>query len=399
VEENKKNFWKRICIFTIVFLLAGGIGFLGAILYHDNTEEMLRDMAAVLIGTGIVIFSFTLSECNGFFIYKNETRYGRFAVMYVVSLAASLLLPFLPVTGWPFLVIFVLLGIFSNGMTGLAAGSICLLMAVNYSGSDLSIFLLYFLSGMTGILMFSMLDDSFRVGIPMLISMLVLLVLLTSNVVIFAKEPLSPALFMIPAVNLMISCILLLISLKMFSSIVIHRYRDRYMEINDPECPLLVELKDKSKDEYHHAMHTAYLADKIAKRLNMDDAAVKACGYYNRIGILRGENSWDNVSAICKGYHFPPYARKILREYMDPGEKLVSKETMVVLFADTIVSRIMSTFAENPQAQIDYGKLIDSVFQEKLETQELWCNEISLTQIREMKKIFTEEKLYYDFLR
>jgi hypothetical protein len=59
----------------------------------------------------------------------------------------------------------------------------------------------------------------------------------------------------------------------------------------------------------------------------------------------------------------------------------------------------MSTFAENPQAQIDYGKLIDSVFQEKLETQELWCNEISLTQIREMKKIFTEEKLYYDFLR
>jgi hypothetical protein len=171
------------------------------------------------------------------------------------------------------------------------------------------------------------------------------------------------------------------------------------MEINDPECPLLVELKDKSKDEYHHAMHTAYLADKIAKRLNMDDAAVKACGYYNRIGILRGENSWDNVSAICKGYHFPPYARKILREYVDPGEKLVSKETMVVLFADTIVSQIMSTFAENPQAQIDYGKLIDSVFQEKLETQELWCNEISLTQIREMKKIFTEEKLYYDFLR
>jgi hypothetical protein len=382
-----------------MFLLAGGIGFLGAMLYHDNTEELLCDMAAVLTGTGIVIFSFTLSECNGFFIYKNETRYGRFAVMYVVSLAASLLLPFLPVTGWPFLVIFVLLGIFSNGMTGLAAGSICLLMAVNYSGSDLSIFLLYFLSGMTGILMFSMLDDSFRVGIPMLISMLVLLVLLTSNVVIFAKETLSPALFMIPAVNLMISCILLLISLKLFSSIVIHRYQDKYMEINDPECPLLVELKNKSKDEYHHAMHTAYLSDKIARRLNMDDAAVKACGYYNRIGILRGENSWENVSAICKEYHFPPYARKILREYVDPGEKLVSKETMVVLFADTIVSRILSAFAENPQAQIDYGKLIDSVFQEKLETRELWCNEISLTQIREMKKIFTEEKLYYDFLR
>ena len=30
---------------------------------------------------------------------------------------------------------------------------------------------------------------------------------------------------------------------------------------------------------------------------------------------------------------------------------------------------------------------------------ELWCNEISLAQLSEMKKIFVEEKLYYDFLR
>lgn len=399
MEENKKNFWKRILVFTIMFILAGGIGFAGGMLYKDETDKLIRDVVMVLAGTGIVIFSFTLSEINGFFIYHNETRYGRFAIMYIVSLMASVLLPYLPVTGWPFLVIFVLLGVFSNGMTGLAAGSICLLMAVNYAGGDYAIFLLYFISGLAGILMFSTLDDDFRVGFPILISMLVLMLSLTANVVLFAKEQLSAAQFMIPAVNLMICCILLLISLKMFSSTVIHRYREKYMEINDPECPLLVQLKDMSKDEYYHAVHTAYLGDKIAKRLNLDDAAVKACGYYHRIGKLRGENNWENVSAICQEYHFPPLTRKILKEYVDADEKVVSKETIIVLFADCIVSSILYLFAKDPKAELDYEQLIDTVFKKKFETDELWGNEISLAQICEMKKIFIEEKLYYDFLR
>jgi hypothetical protein len=56
-------------------------------------------------------------------------------------------------------------------------------------------------------------------------------------------------------------------------------------------------------------------------------------------------------------------------------------------------------FEKDPRAQLDYKKLIDTVFKKKLETDELWDNEISLAQLYEMKKIFVEEKLYYDFLR
>lgn len=399
MEENKKNFWKRILIFTILFILSGGIAAGGGLLYQVQTDRMIRDVVMTLAGTGIVIFSFTLSEVNGFFIYENENRYGRFAIMYLISLIASVFLPYLPVTGWPFLVIFVLLGVFSNGMTGLAAGSVCLLMAVNYSGSDFSVFILYFISGMVGILVFSTLDDDFRVGFPIIISMLMLMLCLTANVILFAQEKLSAAQFMIPAINLMVCCILLLISLKVFSSTVIHRFREKYMEINDPECPLLVQLKDMSKEEYYRAVHTAYLSDKIARRLKLDDASVKACGYYHRIGKLRGENTWENVEAICEEYQFPPRTRKILKEYVDSGERIVSVDTCVVLFADNIVASILYLFSKNPKAELDYVQLIDTVFRKKLESVELWNNEISLRQIHEMKKIFIEEKLYYDFLR
>lgn len=399
MEKSKTPLWKRILIFGMMFLLSGLIALAGSLLYGNNTEEQMRNVVMVLTGTGVVIFAFSMSEINGLFIYRNEGKYGRFALMYLGSLIASVFLPYLPVKGWPFLVIFVLLGVFSNGVTGVTAGNACLLMAVNFSGSGFAIFWLYFISGVVGVLVFSRLNDEFHVGIPMFISLSILTLCLTANVILFSAEKLSLGQFMIPMVNLMICYILLLVSLKMFSSTVIHRNREKYMDINDPEFPLLVQLKEMSKEEYYHAIHTAYLSDRIARRLGFDDAAAKACAYYQRIGKLKGENTWENVSAICNEHHFPPNTKKILKEYVDESEKIVSKETVVVLFADCIVSSILYLFEKDPKAELDYEQIVETVFQKKLETDELWGNEISLAQVHEMKKIFIEEKLYYDFLR
>ena len=127
---------KRIVAFMFMFALAGTIAWGGSVFYKNQTELIIRNVVMILAGTGIVIFSYIMSEVNGFFVYQNEGRYGKFAVTYLISLLAAVFLPFLPVTGWPFLVIFVLLGVFSNGMTGLTAGSLCLLLAVNFAGCD-----------------------------------------------------------------------------------------------------------------------------------------------------------------------------------------------------------------------------------------------------------------------
>ncbi len=399
MEKNRTSRVKRILIFSMMFLLSGGIAFGGSILYQPGVETVMRNTIMVLAGTGIVIYAYLLSEAMGLFLYRNEGKYGKFSFVYLVSLAAAVFFPVLPATGWPFLVLFVLLGVFSNSVTGMAAGSVCLLLAVNFSGGDMTVFWLYFISGLTGILVFSNLNDDFLVGMPVVISLLVLLLCLTANRILFSREPLKAEQFTIPLLNLLVCCVLLLIILKAFSSSVIHKDQEKYMEINDPECPLLVQLKNLSKEEYYHAIHTAYLGDRIAKRLQLDDAAVKACGYYHRIGKLKGENTWENVSAICEEYHFPAKTKKILKEYVDGTEKVVSRETIIVLFADCIVSSILYLFEKDPMAQLDYRQLIDTVFKKKLETDELWGNEISLAQLWEMKKIFVEEKLYYDFLR
>lgn len=382
-----------------MFVLAGVIALAGSLLHGSDAGVLIRNVVMALAGTGIVIFAFTMEEINGRFIYRNDGKYARFGLAYLGGLIAAAFLPYLPVTGWPFLVIFVLLGVFSDGLTGLAAGSVCLLMAVNFAGGSFSVFWLYFVSGAAGILVFSTLNDEFKVGIPMFLSLMILTLCLTANVILLSREQLSAAQFTIPAINLLVSCILLLISLKLFSTAVIYRNREKYMEINDPEFPLLVQLKNMSKEEYYHAIHTAYLSDRIARRLGLDDAAAKACAYYQRIGKLKGDNTWENVSAVCSEYHFPPNTKKILKEFVDESERIVSPETVVVLFADCIVSSIAYLFEKDPKAELDYAQLIDTVFQKKLETDELWGSEITLSQVHEMKKIFVEEKLYYDFLR
>lgn len=232
-----------------------------------------------------------------------------------------------------------------------------------------------------------------------MVSLLVQMVCLSIQEVLFVNEVLHMQMFTIPAVNILVCLILLLILLKFFSFSIIYGSRDIYMDINDPECPLLVELKAFSKEEYYHAIHTAYLCDRIAKRLGMDDAVVKACGYYHRIGMIKGENSWENVKETLLKYNFPLEVQAVLKEYLDKNERIRAREAVVLLFCDTVISSISFLFSKEPQIKMDYEKIISAIFKKKLESGIIDYSRLSFGELQEMKKILLEEKLYYDFLR
>lgn len=405
MEENKKKptirqKMAKMSKILLMFLTSGIIAAVGTYFYGYGTEELLCNVVMVMLGTGIVIFALVSSEVYELYFYESRGDYGIFILFYLLGLVLALVFPLMPVAGWPFLVIFVVLSLFSNSISGLAAGSVCLMLAVTLGNTgSCREFLLYFFSGLVGVMVFSRLDEGFKVGIPIFISLVCLVVCLSANTVLFEQERISISQFTFIAINLMINLVLLLIILKIFSNNVIHKYEEKYMDLNDPECPLLVQLKEMSKDEYFHAIHTAYLSDKIARRLGLDPMIVKSCGYYHRIGLLKGENTWENVEEICKQYHFPPEARTILREYIDPAQDMLSKETIVILFADAIVSSIYDIFSKDSNAEVDYEQIIETVYRRKMSSGELLKSEISIGQLREMRKIFSEEKLYYDFLR
>ncbi len=402
MEKNDNS--KKIRVLNTVheaflFILTIGTSIAASYLYGKTSIEIIGITILMGIGFSGVLFTIEQSIEEESFLFDNGKHLWRVSLFYLISLGGSVLFPLLPKSGWPYLCIFIGLMLFSNRMIALSSGSVLLMLTILLQKGDTYSFFLYFISGLIGIVVFSYINEAFKVWCPLLISLLTLLLCLSIQEVLFINETLTLKMFIVPIVNIFVSLILLLIILKVFSVSIIYKKRDLYMDINDPECPLLVELKAMSKNEYYHAVHTAYLCDRITKKLKLDDSLVKACGYYHKIGILKGENNWENVQTILQENDFPMDVQRILMEYIDKKQRIISKETVVLLFSDTIISSISYLFSKDPEVKLDYPQLIGAIFKKKVESGIIDKSNISYCEIQEMKKILVEEKLYYDFLR
>ena len=383
-----------------IFFLSVFISGVAAFLYGYAAQEIIKIVIMSCVLAGCVVFAIEESRIFNAFLFDNSENMWRFTILYLFFLTGSVVFPMFPSGGWPYVAIFTGLMLFSGQLIAVCAGCNLLFISMLLTqGVSTDLFVIYFISGITGVLLFSGLDESFRVWMPIMITLMVQFVCLCLHEVLMVNDVFRPEMFLLPSVDILINLILLLILLKFFSFSIIYRTRDTYMDINDPECPLLVKLKEFSKEEYFHAIHTAYLCDRIAKKLGLDDAAAKAGGYYHKIGIIKGENSFENVKLILEDYRIPDKVMEILKEYLNKEENIVSKETAILLISDTVISSISYLFSKDANASLDYEKLIQAVFKKKLDSGILKHNELSLGEVEKIKKILTEEKLYYDFLR
>ena len=381
-----------LVVITVLLVTAGGF------LKHAGGAELLRN--AILAGTGAFLTCFLFLSEKDRLSEKNASpaRTSRFAISYGICLAVSLCCAFLPPAGWPFLVVFVMMSLFCGFLPGICGGISFLTFSVLLAGADISIFALYVLTGLLGACLFSRLDEKYRIALPLFVSLSFLFVAETACVVLFANETLKWELFLIPALNVIISLILLLILLKVYSGMEIFKYRIKYLEINDQEFELLVNIKEKDKNAYYRAVHAAYFSERIAQALSLDADAAKTAAYYANAGILYKEPEKDLEKEFVS-YGFPPYARQLLRELTGKNTGIRHKEAAVVYMADAVISSILYLFEKKQDTKTDYAAVIETVFQKKWESGSLKNSELTFAEWNRMKKIFKEEKLYYDFLR
>ena len=381
-----------LVVITVLLVTAGGF------LKHAGGAELLRN--AILAGTGAFLTCFLFLSEKDRLSEKNASpaRTSRFAISYGICLAVSLCCAFLPPAGWPFLVVFVMMSLFGGFLPGICGGISFLTFSVLLAGADISIFALYVLTGLLGACLFSRLDEKYRIALPLFVSLSFLFAAETACVVLFANETLKWELFLIPTLNVIISLILLLILLKVYSGMEIFKYRIKYLEINDQEFELLVNIKEKDKNVYYRAVHAAYFSERIAQALSLDADAAKTAAYYANAGILYKEPEKDLEKEFVS-YGFPPYARQLLRELTVKNTGIRHKEAAVVYMADAVISSILYLFEKKQDTKTDYAAVIETVFQKKWESGSLKNSELTFAEWNRMKKIFKEEKLYYDFLR
>ncbi len=374
----------------ILLLGAGGMWFFGT-LKQMEPDRLLGAVVMTVLGLAVTGFGFRREYLRGELDYDNGGHFLRFWLCMGVGLAVSFACGFLPVAGWPFLVVFVMLALFANMQIGILSASILLMMAVLLSGSGVEGFALYLISGAFAVTLFRRLESDFGFAIPLFLSCLCLLVCETACLVLPANARPEFELFVIPVVNMIVSAILLTGLLKLFSSAVVYRYRERYLDINDTENPMLTSLREMDRQAYRLSIHTAYFCERIGAKLGLDVDALKCAGYYHKMG--------EDLPGLMEEKKFPPAARKILEEYLSRREKVTRKETAVLICSDLVVASVSYLLEKQPGGKVDFGRAIDAIFSKLWEDKAFCCCNLTFSEFYAMQRIFKEEELYYDFLR
>ena len=401
--EGDKSASRYNLIYMALFLFTGAFVFAFSFIVGKSYEAILRNTVVSMLAAGTILFMIKDAMLRGpeGFSYDNYYRKMRFIIVFAGMVVLSCVLSLVPNEFWPYMSLFVILALFSNSEIGMIAGisftTISVMLEENGNFGEL---FMYVMAGAVAIALLRDLKENTAIGLPVFISLLMQAVLIIAYNVLFQNRTFSINILILPILNLMLNLIILLVFLNMFGVYVIRKSNDMYMEINDVSYPLLVRLKEKDKDEYFRAIHTGYLAERIALGLGFNDRAVKACAYYHRIGVLDGGLKWADVEHYYVDNNFPIEAVEFLHEYIEPQKGAVkSKEALAVQLSETVIASIMYLIKQNKDAKIDYDKLIDNLFDKKEASGELKDYAVTFMEYDRMRAILKKEKLYYDFLR
>lgn len=401
MAEKSSNIIKQIIEFFLPELLcvltAGAGTALLSFIKGYETDSVLCNAVMAVFGVGIVGFRLRKEWLKGELPYDNSRNILRFWLYFEGTLFLSFACAFLPVECWPLVAMFVFLALFGSVSVGILAASVLVMIPALTAGASITVFFIYLISGVFAVCLFCPIENDMKVGIPMTLSMLCLSVCETAGIVFTANARPSLELFIMPFVNIVITTVLLIGIVTAYSRKVVYYYRDNYLEINDPENPILVDLKENAKSDYKKSIHTAYFCERIAVKLGFDADALKCAGYYH----VKGRE----LEQIMVEKDFPPDVKKILNEYLEikgiTGKKVPirSKEAAVLFCSDTVVGSVIQLIEKSGDKPLDYEKIIGMLFDRFEENGTFNQCDISIKEYYTMKRTFREEKLYYDFLR
>ena len=398
MKEGKTK-WQNVILIVIMFLFSMFATGIAAYYYGKSFREIFMLLIVSAASFGSVIFSYEQSNIYQRLHYDNGNYYARFVFMFIISIIVGCLLPLLPSGGWAVPAIALAMTLFSNTTTGLMAYAGILGICVYFSDASILIFLIYFLVGGIISVLFEGLDEDYRTGAPMLVAVILYTVVMTAKIMFENQGIPDLEKYIIPIINVFITILLMMAVLRLYCAVVIDKEKGKYLVINDQEFPLLAKYKEENEALYYNAIHTAYFAEKAARMLHMDVNIAKCGGYYHKIIVAECRKEEKTLEEICQMYKFPPKSVQLLQEYNYKSLTLKMKETVVVYLADSVVSSIMYLLEKEQKNEIDYGKIATAIIHRKIDSGILNQSDISLSELGGMEKIFTGEKLYYDFLR
>lgn len=408
MKKKEEARWQKALLMILMLLLSVPSVGVAAFLYGKSFRDIFMLQLIIAACFGVVVFSMAQSTIFGTLHYDNGGHYARFVFFFLITTAASCILPTLQSEGWAFPAFALALALFSNTVTGIMSYAALLGICVYLASADILVFLLYFFMGVIFAVLFDKLDEDYKTGAPMFVAMLLYVAGMAAKLVFESRGAVSEDKLATAVINVFITFIVMLAVLRFYCAVVIDKEKGKYLSINDQEYKMLAKYKEEDKQLYYNAIHTAYFAEKTARLLHMDVDVAKNGGYYHRIIVSECKAREKSLEEVCRENKFPPKAVQLLQEYNYKSLPIKMRETVAVYIADCVVSAIMYLIGkdksqedkkEEEKAQTDYAKVALGVVRRKINSGILNNSDISLSDLGGLEKIYTGEKLYYDFLR
>lgn len=403
--KKEETRFKKISILCILIIFSAFIVGIASYLYGNGFGDIVRICSITIVSSAILGFSLVQSYLHKSLHNDNHVSFVRLVIIVLAGLVLGCSLPVISYSIWIFPVMALAFSLFSNSATGIIAYTEVFSIYVYFSLTDISEFLIYLLCGAMFVVLFEKVEENGKTGVPIFISISIYSVIVFEDIVFGDSVKFNIESIFIAIVYVFITLIFVFIVLRLFFVIGIDKDKDRYLVINDVEYELLSEYKEKDKQLYFNAIHTAYFAEKTARLLHMDVDAAKTGGYYHKIIVEECKQQNKSLEEMCKQYKFPQKSVKLLQEINYKSQPLRMKESVVVYLADSVVSSIAYFINkdkennENKTENIDFSKLATAIIKRKIDSGVLNKSEISFADLIKINKIYTGEKTYYDFLR
>lgn len=399
LKDEKWIILSRIVCSAMILLCGLLWTFLSGYLHKISDFVLYRNLVLAVFMALLIIFVYLEADRKKLLFSWNNRHMGRFTFLVCLFMAFLAGMGEVPYLAAPVFAGAVILTVFSGSYCGLVSYSAMVLQYCILNGLDVAQVIVLLLTGLTGALLFMSLDRNLRYG-GILFACLAGDFICYSLFFVMMREgqALGDAL-LYTGIRLFSALIVLLIVLKILGTVCIYRDDKMLSEINQPDYKLLVELKGVSKQAYFHAIHTAYLCEKLARRIEADVPLAKAGGFYIKIGMLEGEDTIRNTIQVASKNKFPSALVRLLKEYGIKNMKRVSKEAVIVQLSDAMIATISFLFNKDKNASLNYEKIIDIIIKKKMDSGDFEHCDLTMEELCEIKKGFLEEKMYYDFLR
>lgn len=368
----------------------------------DIAASVYDVVHAALIGgicALLMIFALLYMDIKGHRMFKESGRNTKFTVLYIIFVMLTCALSIISPLVVPTVFFSVILMYYSGLEPAIVSVPVlvCEMCAVSEMSFEAVIFAV--ISGIFAVIIFS-----YPVKPLMYVKKAVIAAVVSiaaySALVVSSDNEIRAGDIIDPSVGIAVSFILLLIFVRRYSKKYLETYDDLYEKINDPEYALLASLKERNKEEYMIAIHTAQLCDRIAKKMGCDRVLCKCLGFYHRIGVINGSKAHRDTVVLAQDNGFPEPAIKALAEYNDAKKKAPeSSETIICLLANDIVTSIRYLGSEGGKDKIDYDKIVDYLIDKKINEGVMRNSSLTFSDIEKIRLYFREEHLYYDFLR